>query len=78
MFVIVTPNGKPDILSEECVCLSGVTEIKLHDDKTRITFNSNTVKSNADLELVASGICFNNISSLEIDFDSKQIIAIMP
>jgi hypothetical protein len=78
MFVIVSTNEKSDISATECVCLSEITKIESYYDKVRITFDSVANRNNSDVELVANAINFTSISSLTIEFEYKQVIAIMP
>lgn len=78
MFVIVSANEKSDILATECVCLSGITKIESYFDKVRILFDSVKRRNNLDVELIVNAINFTSISSLTIEFEYKQIIAIMP
>lgn len=78
MFVIVSTNEKSDISATECVCLSGITKIESYFDKLRVSFDSVKRRNNVDVELVANAINFTSISSLTIEFEYKQVIAIMP
>lgn len=78
MFVIVSANEKSDIESKECVCLSGITKIESYFDKIRVSFCSMKTRNSVDVELVANVINFTSISSLTIEFEYKQVIAIMP
>lgn len=78
MFVIVSTNEKSDISATECVCLSGITKIELYFDKIRVSFCSMKTRNSVDVELVANVINFTSISSLTIEFEYKQVIAIMP
>lgn len=78
MFVIVASSAKSDIESKECVCLSEITKIESCFDKIRVSFNSAKARNTIDIELVASAINFTSISSLTIEFEYKQVIAIMP
>lgn len=78
MFVIVSANEKSDISATECVCLSGITKIESYFDKLRVSFDSVKRRNNVDVELVANAINFTSISSLTIEFEYKQVIAIMP
>lgn len=78
MFVIVSVNEKSYISSTKCVCLSKITKIESYYNKVRITFDSVTNRNNSDVELVANAINFTSISSLTIEFEYKQVIAIMP
>lgn len=78
MFVIVSANEKSDILATECVCLSGITKIESYFDKVRVSFDSVKRRNNLDVELIANAINFTSISSLAIEFEYKQVIAIMP
>lgn len=78
MFVIVSTNEKSDISATECVCLSGITKIESYFDKIRVSFCSMKTRNSVDVELVANAINFISISSLTIEFEYKQVIAIMP
>lgn len=78
MFVIVSANEKSDISATECVCLSGITKIESYFDKVRVSFDSVKRRNGVDVELVANAINFTSISSLTIEFEYKQVIAIMP
>lgn len=78
MFVIVSTNEKSDISATECVCLSGITKIESYFDKIRVSFDSVKRRNGVDVELVANAINFTSISSLTIEFEYKQVIAIMP
>jgi hypothetical protein len=78
MFVIVSTNEKSDISATECVCLSGITKIESYFDKIRVSFCSMKTRNSVDVELVANVINFTSISSLTIEFEYKQVIAIMP
>ena len=78
MFVIVASSAKSDIESKECVCLSEITKIESCFDKIRVSFNSAKARNTIDIELVASAINFTSISSLTIEFEYKQVIAIIP
>lgn len=78
MFVIVSANEKSDILATECVCLSGITKIESYFDKIRVSFDSVKARNGVDVELVANAINFTSTSSLTIEFEYKQVIAIMP
>ena len=78
MFVIVSANKKSDILATKCVCLSGITKIESYFDKVRVSFDSVKRCNNLDVELVANAINFTSISLLTIEFEYKQVIAIMP
>lgn len=78
MFVIVSTNEKSDISATECVCLSEITKIESYFDKIRVSFGSVKTRNSVDVELVANAINFNSISSLTIEFEYKQVIAIMP
>lgn len=78
MFVIVSTNEKSDISATECVCLSGITKIESYFDKLRVSFDSVKRRNNVDVELVANAINFTSRSSLTIEFEYKQVIAIMP
>lgn len=78
MFVIVSTNEKSDISATECVCLSGITKIESYFDKLRVSFGSVKTRNSVDVELVANAINFTSISSLTIEFEYKQVIAIMP
>mgnify|MGYP005936933407 FL=1 len=78
MFVIVSTNEKSDISATECVCLSGITKIESYFDKIRVSFCSVKTRNSVDVELVANVINFTSISSLTIEFEYKQVIAIMP
>jgi hypothetical protein len=78
MFVIVSANEKSDISAIECVCLSEITKIESYFDKIRVSFGSVKTRNNVDVELVANAINFTSISSLAIEFEYKQVIAIMP
>lgn len=78
MFIIVSANEKPDILATECVCLSGITKIESYFDKVRVSFDSVKRRNNLDVKLIANAINFTSISSLTIEFEYKQVIAIMP
>lgn len=78
MFVIVSTNEKSDISETECVCLSGITKIESYFDKIRVSFCSMKTRNSVDVELVANVINFTSISSLTIEFEYKQVIAIMP
>lgn len=78
MFVIVASSAKSDIESKECVCLSKITKIESYYDKVRITFDSVANCNNSDVELVVNAINFTSMSSLTIEFEYKQVIAIMP
>lgn len=78
MFAIVSANEKSDISATECVCLSGITKIESYFDKIRVSFDSVKRRNGVDVELVASAINFTSISSLTIEFEYKQVIAIMP
>lgn len=78
MFVIVASSAKLDIESKECVCLSEITKIESYFDKIRVSFGSVKTRNNVDVELVANAINFTSISSLAIEFEYKQVIAIMP
>lgn len=78
MFVIVSTNEKSDISATECVCLSGITKIESYFDKIRVSFCSMETRNSVDVELVANVINFTSISSLTIEFEYKQVIAIMP
>lgn len=78
MFAIVSVNEKSCISSTECVCLSKITKIESYYDKVRITFDSVANRNNSDVKLVANAINFTSISSLTIEFEYKQVIAIMP
>lgn len=78
MFVIVSTNEKSDISATECVCLSGITKIESYFNKIRVSFCSMKTRNSVDVELVANVINFTSISSLTIEFEYKQVIAIMP
>ena len=78
MFVIVSTNEKSDISATECVCLSGITKIESYFVKIRVSFCSMKTRNSVDVELVANVINFTSISSLTIEFEYKQVIAIMP
>lgn len=85
MFVIVAPNGKQDITSQECVCLSGIQSIQeIENKKTRLVFSTNTLYENALSKLSKSDIEFDLVWSAispvknTLDFKSELIIAIMP
>ena len=78
MFVIVSTNEKSDISATKCVCLSGITKIESYFDKIRVSFCSMKTRNSVDVELVANVINFTSISSLTIEFEYKQVIAIMP
>lgn len=78
MFVIVSTNEKSDISATECICLSGITKIESYFDKIRVSFCSMKTRNSVDVELVANVINFTSISSLTIEFEYKQVIAIMP
>lgn len=78
MFVIVSTNEKSDISATECVCLSGITKIESYFDKIRVSFCSMKTRNSVDVELVTNVINFTSISSLTIEFEYKQVIAIMP
>lgn len=78
MFVIVSVNEKSDISATECVCLSGITKIESYFNKIRVSFCSMKTRNSVDVELVANAINFASISSLTIEFEYKQVIAIMP
>lgn len=78
MFVIVSTNEKSDISATECVCLSGITKIESYFDKIRVSFCSMKTRNSVDVELIANVINFTSISSLTIEFEYKQVIAIMP
>lgn len=78
MFVIVSTNEKSDISATECVCLSGITKIESYFYKIRVSFCSMKTRNSVDVELVANVINFTSISSLTIEFEYKQVIAIMP
>lgn len=78
MFVIVSANEKSDILATECVCLSGITKIESYFDKVRVSFDSVKRRNNLDVELIVNAINFTSISLLTIEFEYKQVIAIMP
>lgn len=78
MFVIVSANKKSDILATECVCLSGITKIESYFDKVRVSFDSVKRRNNLDVELIVNAINFTSISLLTIEFEYKQVIAIMP
>lgn len=78
MFVIVSTNEKSDISATECVCLSGITKIESYFNKIRVSFCSMKTRNSVDVELVANAINFISISSLTIEFEYKQVIAIMP
>lgn len=78
MFVIVASSAKSDISATECVCLSGITKIESYFDKIRVSFCSMKTRNSVDVELVANVINFTSISSLTIEFEYKQVIAIMP
>ena len=78
MFVIVSTNEKSDILATECVCLSGIMKIESYFDKIRVSFCSMKTRNSVDVELVANVINFTSISLLTIEFEYKQVIAIMP
>lgn len=77
MFVIVSTNEKSDISATECVCLSGITKIESYFNKIRVSFCSMKTRNSVDVELVANVINFTSISSLTIEFEYKQVIAIM-
>lgn len=78
MFVIVASSAKSDIESKECVCLSEITKIELYFDKIRVSFDSVETRNSVNLELVVNGINFTSIYPLTIEFEYKQVIAIMP
>lgn len=78
MFVIVSTNEKSDISATECVCLSRITKIESYFDKIIVSFDSVKRRNSVDVELVANAINFTSISSLTIEFEYKQVIAIMP
>lgn len=78
MFVIVSANKKSNISATECVCLSEITKIELYFDKIRVSFDSVETRNSVNLELVVNGINFTSIYSLTIEFEYKQVIAIMP
>lgn len=78
MFVIVASSAKSDISATECVCLSGITKIESYFNKIRVSFCSMKTRNSVDVELVANVINFTSISSLTIEFEYKQVIAIMP
>lgn len=78
MFVIVSTNEKSDISATECICLSGITKIESYFNKIRVSFCSMKTRNSVDVELVANVINFTSISSLTIEFEYKQVIAIMP
>lgn len=78
MFVIVSANKKSDILATKCVCLSGITKIESYFDKVRVSFDSVKRLNNLDVELIVNAINFTSISLLTIEFEYKQVIAIMP
>lgn len=78
MFVIVASSAKSDISAIECVCLSEIMKIESCFDKIRVSFDSAKARNTIDIELVASAINFTSISSLTIEFEYKQVIAIMP
>lgn len=78
MFVIVSANEKSNISATECVCLSKITKIESYYDKVRITFDSVANRNNSNVELVANAINFTSIYPLTIEFEYKQVIAIMP
>lgn len=78
MFVIVSANEKSDISATECVCLSGITKIESYFDKIRVSFGSVKTRNSIEIELVVNAINFTSISSLTIEFEYKQVIAIMP
>lgn len=78
MFAIVSANEKSCISLTECVCLSKITKIESYYDKVRITFDSVANRNNSNVELVANAINFASISSLTIELEYKQLIALMP
>lgn len=78
MFVIVSANEKSNISATECVCLSEITKIESYFDKIRVSFDSVETRNNVDVELVVNGINFTSIYPLTIEFEYKQVIAIMP
>lgn len=78
MFVIVASSAKSDIKSKECVCLSEITKIELYFDKIRVSFDSVETRKSVNLELVVNRINFTSICPLTIEFEYKQVIAIMP
>lgn len=78
MFVIVSANKKSNISAIECVCLSEITKIELYFDKIRVSFDSVETRNSVNLELIVNGINFASIYPLTIEFEYKQVIAIMP
>lgn len=78
MFVIVSANKKSNTSATECVCLSEITKIELHSDKIRVSFDSVETRNSVNLKLVVDGINFTSIYPLTIEFEYKQVIAIMP
>lgn len=78
MFVIVSANKKSNISATECVCLSEITKIELYFDKIRVSFDSVETRNSVNLELVVNVINFTSIYPLTIEFEYKQVIAIMP
>ena len=78
MFVIVASSTKSDIESKECVCLTKVNKIETYFNKTRVTFASLDVKSDAEYELEGADVNYKFVTSLTLEFEQTQIIAIMP
>lgn len=78
MFVIVASSTKSDIESKECVCLTKVNKIETYFNKTRVTFASLDVKNDAEYELEGADVNYKFVTSLTLEFEQTQIIAIMP
>lgn len=78
MFVIVESSAKSDIESKEYVCLTKVNKIETYFDKIRVTFALLDAKNDAEYELEGADINYEFVTSLTLEFEQTQIIAIMP
>ena len=78
MFVIVASSEKSDIDSKGCVCLTKVDKIETYFDKTIVTFASLAAKNDAEYELKEADVNYEFVTSLILEFEQTQIIAIMP
>lgn len=78
MFVIVASSAKSDIESKECVCLTKVDKIETYFDKTQVRFASLAAKNDAEYELKGADVNYEFVTSLTLEFEQTQIIAIMP
>lgn len=78
MFVIVASSAKSDIESKECVCLTKVDKIETYFNETSVTFASLAAKNDAEYELKEANVNYEFVTSLTLEFEQTQIIAIMP